>query len=147
MRRSAWTLVATLTMCGGALAQAPVCQPAPGAPEWMPCGIDRTLLEEELRSVLLKAGRTTRLAILGGGPSRPRYNIELQPDGKLELKIGEGSNIGRDWKVDTGALCMRAYQNLWAGAWNCGTVFLQQGKLYWQDEHGNFRNQILQVSR
>ena len=147
MRRSVLALLWTMLACGGALAQGLVCPPQPGVPAWMPCGIDRTLEEAELRSVLLRPGQPTRITMVGGGPARPRYEFDLLPDGKLAMKIGEGSNIGRDWKVDTGALCLRAYQNVWAGAWNCGTVFLQQGRLYWQDEHGGHRNVIVQVDR
>ena len=147
MRRSLLALLSTLFACGGAFAQALVCPVQPGVPAWMPCGIDRTLEDAELRAVFLRPGRPTRITMTGGGPARQQYEFDLLPDGKLSMKVGDGSNIGRDWKLDTGALCLRAYQNVWAGAWNCGSVFLQQGRLYWQDEHGGLRNVITQVSQ
>ena len=147
MRHSVLVMLSTLFACSGAFAQAPDCQRPAGVPAWMPCGPDRILSEQELRAVLLDPSRPTRVAMTGGGPARRQYALELLPGGKLALQVGDGANIGRDWKVDTGSLCLRAYQSLWAGAWNCGEVFVQEGGLYWLDEHGGFRNVIVQVSR
>jgi hypothetical protein len=128
--------VAALTCCS-AFAQAPA---------WLPPGPDRVLTEAELLEVFIRPGRKTRIVMTGGATGR-KYEIELQPSGELQLAIAGGANIGRDWKVDTGALCLRAYQNQWAGVWNCGSMELQDGRLYWIDEHGNQRNVIDDVQR
>ena len=126
--------------CGHASAQDAQACPA----GWPPCGPDRVLDAQEIGRHLLRAGEGTRIEMTGGTSGR-RFVLLLRPDGKLDLSAASG-NVGRDWKLEDGKLCLRAYQNVWGGQFNCGTVQVQGGTAFWVEPAGGSRNRIDKVS-
>jgi hypothetical protein len=118
------------------------CSPPAGAPSWMPCGPDRALDEAEIRGALFRAGEVTTIHLTGGTSGR-KFVLALQPDGKLDMGVAGGANFGRDWKLEGGKLCLRAWQNVWRGQFNCGAVELKESRLSWVEPDS--RNPIDEV--
>ncbi|GAB3659241.1 hypothetical protein GCM10028813_35260 [Ramlibacter alkalitolerans] len=147
-----------LLASAGALAQAPAPAPAtappaaaPAAPAaacatlWPPCGPDRVLGESEIRTGLIRPGEPTRIDLTGGVSGR-KFVLVLRPDSKLDMSAGGGGYFGRDWKLEDGKLCLRLYQNIWRGQYNCGDLEVKDGRLYWLDKIDASRNLITAVS-
>ncbi len=138
----------SLTSATAAWAQAAPgaeCVRQAGAPAWLPCGPDRTLSDAEVSGLLVKDKQVTKLDMTGGSSGR-KFFINLHPGGKLELGVVGATNFGRDWKTEGGKLCLRAYQNVWQGQFNCGTFAIADGKLFWVEVADNSKNPITGVS-
>jgi hypothetical protein len=133
--------------CLFALAASAQGTPAPAcAPGWPPCGADRVLSEDEIRAHLFKAGEVTQMQMKGGTSGR-LFKLGFRAEGKLDMAVGNGTNFGRDWKLEGGKLCLRAYQNVWNGQFNCGDVEVKEGKVFWVEVLGDgSRNLIESVS-
>jgi hypothetical protein len=126
------TLLLLLALAGSQAALAQSTCPA----GWPPCGADRVLNEAEIRAHLFKPGEVTRIQMTGGTSGR-KFQLGLRPDAKLDLSREGGPNFGRDWKLEGDRLCLRAYQNVWGGQFNCGAVELKDGKVLWVETMGD----------
>lgn len=143
--RAAALLLAAWTLALPAWSQTPpACEPAAGAPAWLPCGPDRVLSEADFETYLFKPGQTTQMEMTGGTSGRT-FVLQMRPGGKLELSVKGATNFGRDWKLEGNKFCMRAYQGVWNGQFNCGGFEVAQGKLFWLDGSDNSRNPINSV--
>lgn len=115
-------------------------QPASTA-AWFACAPDRALSQEEITQHLLRPNQTMKWELTGGTSGR-KFAIAFRPDGKLDMTVNGGANFGRDWKLENGRLCLRAYRNVWNGQFNCGPLELAGGKLYWAETVDGSRNLI-----
>jgi hypothetical protein len=111
-----------------------------------PCGPDRVLSGDEIQAALTRPGEATQLTLTGGTSGR-KFALALRPGGKLDMRREAGMDFGRDWKIEDGRLCLRAYQNVWRGQFNCGTVEAKDGQLFWVETlDGGSRNPIDSVT-
>lgn len=112
---------------------ATACEPRPGAPAWLPCGPDRTLTEDEVRTLLLKEKDGVAAKMTGtSGTSGKDFFINFYPGGKLETGQVGGRNWGKGWKFEGGKLCRDYYAP--ATGRHCGVFEVSGGSLYLFDD-------------
>lgn len=142
MTRSFRLLLAfcTLALAASLAPAQTACERSAGAPDWLPCGPDRVLSAEELRTWLVRPNQPTRMALTGGGSGR-KFNLVMHPDSRLDMRVGNGTNFGREWKLVENKLCLRIYGG-WKGEFNCGPIELKDGRAWWLDPDDNSRNPI-----
>lgn len=114
-------------------ASAAACTPTPGAPAWLPCGPDRTLTEDEVRTLVLKEKEGLAAKMTGtSGTSGKDFFINFYPGGKLETGQVGGRNWGKGWKFEGGKLCRDYYAP--ATGRHCGVFEVSGGSLYLFDD-------------
>jgi hypothetical protein len=140
----AMALAVALAGAGGAAsAQGTEAACAPASPV---CGPDRVLDEGEITQRLFRPGEATRIEMTGGTSGR-KFVLLLRPGSKLDMSTPGGPDFGRDWKLEGGKLCLRAYRNVWNGQFNCGEIQVREGKTLWVETMGDgSRNVIDAVS-
>lgn len=114
-----------------ASASAPCVAPS-GAPQWLPCGPDRILTEEEAKAHFVKEGQVTKV-LLTGGQSGRKFFANFKPGGKLDAGLEGGTNNGKSWKFVDGRLCRDYYR---FSVVHCSALEVADGKLYFLNLDG-----------
>ena len=114
--------------------EALACAVRAGAPEWMPCGANRTLSDADLKAHIVKDGMIAKLSVTGGQSGTKFFNHFL-PGGKFEGGMQGGRNIGKSWVQEGNRLC-RAFDAP-ISATQCVTFELTDAGLLLVDHDGS----------
>lgn len=117
-----------------AASDTPECTVRAGAPEWLPCGANRTLSEADVKAFIVKEGMVAKVSVTGGQSGTKFFNHFL-PGGKFEGGMQGGRNIGKSWVQEGNRLCRAFYAPI--SATQCVTFELADAGLLLVDHDGS----------
>ena len=125
-----------LSCCNAVLqiAAAPSCGDPARDSQWPSCAPDGSIPEADLRRQLFRPGAVTRM-VMASESRTGRVVAQFHGDGRLETSSAGGDNVGREWQIDGGRVCLR-YDPGHRSQPECGAFEVHRGKLYLVEGEG-----------
>jgi hypothetical protein len=127
-----------LSCCNAVLqiAIVPACKDPALDSSWPACAPDGVLGESELRDKLFRSDRITRMVLASGGAADGGGLVaRFHGDGKLESAPAGGGNVGREWRIAGGRVCLE-FDPGYRSQPECGAFEVYRGKLYLVESAG-----------